>query len=391
MQYLRIFPWRAVTYPGPQMGKLSALASQLRSIQQADHAIGGVSTVNNKYVASFVYDEREATDIDNSVVLNLAKSGIEELKALEPAFARFELSLFGESTLDLHRSTMSQEENETINNSIKTFLRLLSPYFLQKPAHACLEWLIRKFRITELNLDALMDCILPYHETVPFIRMLQIIYFPDNSKWSFLHEVKKDAKVISRSFLARRALADRSLIDSIFDCLEWMLLKHRDADYRKPSTYLSFFTMFLMDYIHALPRVELTHVLHLYPIALRLVKVKRVPDASFSSYMIMLALAQRYPLMSAEAVADYIDFACRSCQESMVPQLLLTVARLIESCHLTVTSIPTRVFGSLSRLDGFAEGTQEIIASYQLPHFKDVLAASFAKQDEILSQEIRGN
>lgn len=374
------------------MGKLSALASQLRKIQQQDFAIGGVSTANNKYIASLLFDEREATDIDNSAILTIAKDGLAELMAVEPAFAKFELVLFGENTLEVHRVTMTQEENESLNATIRTFLRLLSPFFMMKAAHKCMEWLIRKYRVTELNQDAVMDCILPYHETVPFIRMVQIMYFADNSKWSFLHEVKKEARVISRSFLARRALADRSLIDSTFECLEWMILKHRDAEYRKPATYLSFFTMFLLDYISALPRIELSHVLHLYPIALRLAKIKRVPDASLASYMIILALAQRYPVLSQESVIDYIDFAYRSCQDSTVPQLVMTVARLVDLCHLTVRSIPTRVFTGLSRLDGFAAVVHEIVNTYQLPHFKDCLEASFAlaeqQQDELMSKAV---
>ncbi len=374
------------------MRKLSALASQLREIQQTDFAIGGVSTVNHKYIATFLFDEREATDIDNSAVLAIAKDGLAELKGLEPAFSKFELVLFGENTLEVHRATMTQEESDSLNTTIRTFLRLLSPFFMMKAAHKCLEWLIRKFRVTELNQDALMDCILPYHETVPFIRMVQIMYFADNSKWSFLHEVKKEAKVISRSFLARRALADRSLIDSTLECLEWMLFKHREAEYRKPATYLSFFTMFLLDYIQVLPRVELSHVLHLYPITLRLVKIKRVPDASISSYMIMLALAQRYPILSQESVIEYINFAVRSCQEQMVPQLVMTAARLVDVCHLTVKCIPTRVFTALSRLEGFAAVAHEIVNSYNLPHFKDCLAASFAsaqeQNDELLSKMV---
>ena len=374
------------------MGKLSALASQLREIQQADFAIGGVSTVNNKYIASLLFDEREATDIDNAAILAIAKDGLAELKAMEPAFSKFELVLFGENTLEVHRATMTQEENESLNSTIRTFMRLLSPFFMMKASHKCLEWLIRKYRVSELNQDAVMDCILPYHETVPFIRMIQIMFFATNSKWSFLHEVKKEAKVISRAFLARRALADRSLIDSTFECLEWMILKHRDAEYRKPATYLSFFTMFLLDYIQALPRVELAHVLHLYPIALKLVKIKRVPDASLSSYMIILALAQRYPILSQESIIDYINFAVRSCQEKMVPQLVTTVARLIDLCHLTVKSIPTREFTALSRLEGFADAGHEIVNSYNLPHFKECLAASFAlaeaQSEELLTKMV---
>ena len=363
------------------MTKLSSLASQLKNIQQADHQIGGISTTQHRYIASFLFDEREATDIDNAAILSIAKNGLEELKTLEPAFSKFEIVLFGESTLEIHRTTLTKQQNESLNGTLRTFLRLLSPYFMMKASHKCLEWLIRKYRINELNIDDLMDCILPYHETVLFVRMVQIMFLQEGTKWSFLHEVKKEARLISRSFLAKRALADRSLLDGIFECLEWMILKHRDAEYKKPSTYLSFFTMLLLDYIQALPKIELTHVLHLYPIALRLVKIKRVPDSTLSSYMIILALAQRYPILSQESLTDYIDFASRSCPDTLVPQLVITIARLVDICYLTFPSIPSRAFNVFSRLPGFATVSHEIIKKYYLPHYEAILSASLTVND----------
>ena len=369
------------------MTKLSSLASQLKNIQQADHSIGGISTTQHRYIASFLFDEREATDIDNAAILTIAKNGLEELKAVEPAFAKFEIVLFGENTLEIHRATMTKQQNDSLNGTLRTFLRLLSPYFMMKASHKCLEWLIRKYRINELNIEDVMDCILPYHETVQFVRMVQIIFFKDGSKWGFLHEVKKEARFISRSFLAKRALADRSILDGVFECVEWMVLKHRDAEYKKPSTYLSFFTMLVLDYIHALPKIELTHVLHLYPMALRLVKIKRVPDCAISSFMIILALAQRYPVLSQESITDYIDFASRACPDNLVPQLVITIARLVDICYLTVPSISPRAFNVFSRLPGFATVSHEIIKKYHLPHYETILATSFAANESNNSME----
>lgn len=59
----------------------------------------------------------------------------------------------------------------------------MSPYFMLKPAGKALEWLIRRFRINEYNVDAVMQAILPYHETALFVTMvsiLQIEYVPFN-------------------------------------------------------------------------------------------------------------------------------------------------------------------------------------------------------------------
>ena len=164
---LRLFMWfgphlEILDRGGPgsksrKMTKLSSLASQLKNIQQADHQIGGISTAHHRYIASFLFDEREAADIDNAAILAIAKDGLEELKAVEPAFAKFEIILFGESTLEVHRATMTKQQNESLNGTLRTFLRLLSPFFMMKAAHKCLEWLIRKYRINDLNIDDLME------------------------------------------------------------------------------------------------------------------------------------------------------------------------------------------------------------------------------------------
>jgi U3 small nucleolar RNA-associated protein 10 len=387
------WPKKEDLYPGPRtcflsMTRLSSLAQQLRAIQQADHVIGGVSTANRGFSASYLFDEKEAADIDDASIWAIGKQGLEELKALDPVFGKYEVVLFGERTLDLHRAQLTAQQNESLDGNLCTFLRLLSPYFMTKAAHKALEWLIRKFRVHELNLDALMECILPYHETVQFVRMLQIVYFRDGDRWAFLHEVKKEARVVSRSFLAKRCLADRSLIDVAFGALEWLLAKHRDSNYRKPTTYFSFLTMLILDYIQVLPKMELAHVLHLYPIAIRLAKFKRVPETLQVSFMLMMQMAQRYPLLSAESLNQFLDCAARNCPSPLVPQLVLCAGRLIDLCHVSVQVIDAKTFNHLCKLPGFAMAAKELMAKHQFAHFPLVLERSFAGYEAALQMPI---
>jgi hypothetical protein len=69
----------------------------------------------------------------------------------------------------------TKEDNDKLDESITLFLRQLSPYFMLKPAGKALEWLIRRFRIHEYNIDAILHTILPYHETAPFVTMVSIL------------------------------------------------------------------------------------------------------------------------------------------------------------------------------------------------------------------------
>lgn len=71
-------------------------------------------------------------------------TGLEELLGIEPAFVEFEDTLFSRSSLTLERSVQSKEVNDKLDAGISLFLTRLSPYFLLKPAHKCIEWLVHR-------------------------------------------------------------------------------------------------------------------------------------------------------------------------------------------------------------------------------------------------------
>jgi len=54
----------------------------------------------------------------------------------------YEKTLFNESATSIQRLTQTAEANRKIDERIRLFLIHLSPYFLLRPAHKCLEWLI---------------------------------------------------------------------------------------------------------------------------------------------------------------------------------------------------------------------------------------------------------
>lgn len=143
-------------------------------------------------------------------------TGLEELLGIEPAFLEFQDTLFSSASLTMERSVQSREVNQKLDASISLFLSRLCPYFLLKPAHKCLEWLIHRyerqsgacsvppdrkpdvvdnvlclacsFHIQLYNIDSLLACILPYHDTNMFVRVLQLLKIQDaTNKWNWLH------------------------------------------------------------------------------------------------------------------------------------------------------------------------------------------------------------
>lgn len=72
-------------------------------------------------------------------------TGLEELLGFEPAFLEFQDTLFSPSSVTLERSVQSREVNNKLDSGISLFLARLCPYFLLKPAHKCIEWLVHRY------------------------------------------------------------------------------------------------------------------------------------------------------------------------------------------------------------------------------------------------------
>ncbi|ORY00070.1 hypothetical protein K493DRAFT_312976 [Basidiobolus meristosporus CBS 931.73] len=125
----------------------------------------GNDNFTSKFKASFLFDSRQAADYDLETIFSLGQ--------LNSHFAQFEKTLFSEAIKNVDR-------NEKLD--------------------AMLEWLIRRFRINEFNIDAIMTCILPYHETKPF--------------WTFIRPIRKTAQPLERTQLVAQyfKIAFKSLI-----------------------------------------------------------------------------------------------------------------------------------------------------------------------------------
>jgi U3 small nucleolar RNA-associated protein 10 len=58
-----------------------------------------------------------------------------------------------------------------IDEDLAKLLKLLALYAAQRSAHAVLEYLVRKYRVHELNVDPFIRCLIPYHDTKVKFRM----------------------------------------------------------------------------------------------------------------------------------------------------------------------------------------------------------------------------
>ena len=133
------------------------------------------------------------------------------------------------------------EANERLDAALEAFLRLLSPYFLLPASTRALEYLVRRYkcvrrsrlardqppaathaatsraaRLHEYNVDAAITCALPYHATVQFVRLVQVLRV-EGTCWTFLTAVKSEGAPPTRDALVACVARNSFLLALVAD------------------------------------------------------------------------------------------------------------------------------------------------------------------------------
>ncbi|KAG7218556.1 hypothetical protein INR49_020203 [Caranx melampygus] len=217
---------------------MTSLAQQLKrlSLPQSD-----ASLLSRRDVASLLFDPKDAASMDRSTFYALGCTGLEELLGIEPAFQEFQDTLFSPASLTLERSVQSRDVNERLDAGISLFLTRLSPYFLLKPAHKCIEWLVHRFHVHLYNADSLMVCALPHHDTNVFVRVLQLLNIKDpTNRWNWLHQLQKPGVPLSRRTLVTHCYSDLSFMDFICSMVTSSIQAYSSSSGSPPQLRLIF-------------------------------------------------------------------------------------------------------------------------------------------------------
>ncbi|KAJ9119655.1 hypothetical protein QFC22_003365 [Naganishia vaughanmartiniae] len=180
-----------------------SLADQLRGIASAD-----ADRITAHHGApsgkSYIFPAKEASALDFNAIYNIAISGLDEILELDPLMSEFEEELFGESTKSLDRMMLSQEANKRLDAVLDRCIRRLGQWLGLKSGAKCFEWLVRRFRVHEMNVGAVIQAFLPYHESSQFPRILAILKLDQKSPYyNLLHPLQKTPQVLDRALLVR--------------------------------------------------------------------------------------------------------------------------------------------------------------------------------------------
>ncbi|XP_070846670.1 HEAT repeat-containing protein 1 [Chaetodon trifascialis] len=289
---------------------MTSLAHQLKrlALPQSDPSL-----LTRREVVSLLFDPKDAASMDRSTFFALGCTGLEELLGIEPAFLEFQDTLFSAASLTLERSVQSKEVNEKLDAGISLFLARLCPYFLLKPAHKCIEWLVHRFHVQLYNADSLLACALPYHDTNVFVRVLQLLNIKDaTSRWNWLHCLQKPGVPLSRGALITHCYTDLSFMDFICTAVTKAVQAYsgRSGSCPQLRVIFSFYASSIVPALDAVDKVSDSIISKLLPYVQKGLK-SPLTDYKAATYMIVCQLAVKV-VMEASLVDTLAVHVSRS-------------------------------------------------------------------------------
>ncbi|KAM4770910.1 HEAT repeat-containing protein 1 [Rhinophrynus dorsalis] len=269
---------------------MTSLAQQLKrlALPQTDPSL-----FSRKEVASLLFDPKEAANIDRDTFFALGCTGLEELMGIDSSFKAFQETLFSHTSKGLERSVQTKAVNEQLDENIAAFLIHLSPYFMLKPAQKCLEWLIHRFHIHLYNQDSVIGCVLPYHETRVFVRVIQLLKISDPThKWNWLHSIQKPGVPLARSTLITHCYKDMDFMEFICNLVtrSVKVFSEFPGSAAQLRVLLSFYVSTIVAALDATEKVSDSLVAKLLPYVQKGVKSSLV-DYKAATYMIICQIA----------------------------------------------------------------------------------------------------
>ncbi|KAI6037989.1 hypothetical protein EDC04DRAFT_2699173 [Pisolithus marmoratus] len=291
----------------------SALASQLAASASLNASLLQDRS-KKRQTDSYLFTGRDAANHDLDSVHAIATSAFSHLCALSPIFLSqtvkygpdgssinvdFEQTLFSDAAKNIDRTLQTRDVIANLDRNINAFLVLLGPWLMEAPTGKVLEWLVRRFRINEFNVDAVLTLFLPYHESQHFVKMLSILHIPPASNFSFLLAFKSAAKPLSRSALVKEM---NSNVEVARFTTELLPTAVRCSYFHR--TLLAFNTATMHDYISSVPSLDDGMLAFILPALLTPLQTpSKDMNTALGSFVLLCVLSQKVNLKPAAILA----------------------------------------------------------------------------------------
>uniref|UniRef100_A0A673YET4 HEAT repeat-containing protein 1 n=1 Tax=Salmo trutta TaxID=8032 RepID=A0A673YET4_SALTR len=374
---------------------MTSLAHQLKRLALPQN---DPNLLTRREVASLLFDPKDASSMDRSTFFALGCTGLEELLGIEPAFSEFQETLFSQASVDMERSVQSKEVNKKLDAGISLFLTRLSPYFLLKPAQKCIEWLVHRFHIHLYNVDTLLACALPYHETKVFVRVIQLFKLKDpTNRWNWLERLQKPGVPLARGTLITHCYKDLGFMDFICTLVTKSIKGYsgHSGNCAQLRVIFSFYASTIVPALDAVEKVSDTIISKLLPYVQKGLK-SSLTDYKAATYMIVCQLAVKV-VMEAQLVDILALQVSKSlCKEPVLPKEGLGCLIVLLQNQKEGTVGP-KSFGQLCAVTSLVPSLQAMAAvhdispllRYLLPHLVHALVTTDEMETEEPSESTR--
>ncbi|XP_031392129.1 uncharacterized protein At3g06530 isoform X2 [Punica granatum] len=299
---------------------------------------------------SVLFSPKEAADLDIDTIYSIALSGLDVLVNADERFRNYKSDLFSHKSKELDRELMTPEENGRINTSISSYLRLLSGHFQLLSSLKTLEYLLRRYKIHVYNMEDLILCALPFHDTHAFVRIVQLVDF-GNTKWRFLEGVKVSGAPPPRQVIVQQCIRDLGVLEAICNYAS------PTGKFQPSRPILSFCTAVAVEAVGSFATVESDVVKRILPFAVSGIQPgrKRNLEHKASALMIVGLLASKAAL-SPKLVKTLVRSLAESAREDAeastdvqwVRLMLMALINVVQSQSLDV--FPMKALESLKEI-----------------------------------------
>ncbi|TFK83295.1 hypothetical protein K466DRAFT_498737 [Polyporus arcularius HHB13444] len=315
---------------------VSSLAEQLAKGASQNAILLNEKTRKQAASESYLFSPKQARQHDLDSLHALGVNGFLQLKSLQPEAAQYEHALFSEHTKTLDRTLQSAEQNAQLNSTLAAFLPLLGPFLLDAPTGKVLEWLVRRFRIHEFNVEQIVTLFLPYHETPHFTKMVSILHIPDRSPLRFLEAYKTTVTPLHRPLLLKEMLSKPEVARLATRILPTVLKDHSAGLHR---ALIAFHTGVLLEYVTKCKALDENAMVLLLPAAMEPLETASAEDSPgkpallheliLGSYLVLAAISHK-AILTPKAVksmlAAVVDCASRVSPKQLVRTLVSVCA-----------------------------------------------------------------
>jgi U3 small nucleolar RNA-associated protein 10 len=129
---------------------MTSLQQQLASIAASSTQQLDLKAQKAAHGKSLLFEPRVAASQSFDIIYSICYEGFRDLCALDNRFLSFTRTVFSEQSKLEDRTQMTKKENDELDRVLESFLTLVGPRLLLKPAEKALEWLIRRFRYVDV-------------------------------------------------------------------------------------------------------------------------------------------------------------------------------------------------------------------------------------------------